>query len=107
MSGNDEHHNEAIDDHCRNIEIKAKIADEIEFKRMLEIAKKLTGDQQATKIVQHDVFFNVQNGRLKLRYEENKSKLVQYSRASDVAGPKLSKFNITEIPDGKLFVNRT
>lgn len=58
-----------IAQHCRNIEIKAKIADEAEFKKKLEIAKMLTGEKQAAVLDQHDVFFKVPNGRLKLRYE--------------------------------------
>lgn len=110
-----------ITQHCRNVEIKAKIADEEEFNKKINIAKQLTGKQEATVIVQHDVFFKVPNGRLKLRYEVwlliclfykfklflisqvgSSSKLVQYSRAN-VTGPKLSNFNVAEIPNGKLF----
>lgn len=56
-------------DHRRNIEIKAKIADEKQFNEKIEIAKQLTGNKQADIIVQHDVFFKVPVGRLKLRYE--------------------------------------
>lgn len=52
----------------RNIEIKAKILDAAAFQEKVEIAKKLTGSD-GEKIVQHDVFFKVPNGRLKLRYE--------------------------------------
>lgn len=106
----------------RNIEIKAKLADESEFNEKVAIASQLTGEKQAEIIVQHDVFFNVPNGRLKLRYEVswwfcwiiavwlsgkfrffqgNGAKLVQYSR-DDVAGPKLSKFNLIEVSDGAL-----
>lgn len=56
-------------DHRRNIEIKAKLADEKAFNEKVEIAKQLTGEKQAEIIVQHDVFFKVPVGRLKLRYE--------------------------------------
>ena len=56
-------------DHRRNIEIKAKIANEKEFNEKVEIAKQLTGEKNAEIIVQHDVFFKVPIGRLKLRYE--------------------------------------
>lgn len=52
----------------RNIEIKAKILDAAAFQEKVEIAKKLVGSA-GEKIVQHDVFFNVNHGRLKLRYE--------------------------------------
>jgi len=88
-------------DHRRNIEIKAKLANIYEFYDKVEIAKELTGEGQAEIIVQHDVFFKVPNGRLKLRYETDKAKLVQYSR-DNIAGPKLSKFNILEVSDGPL-----
>lgn len=105
--------------HRRNIEIKAKLADEHELNEKIEIAKQLTGEKEGEILIQHDVFFNVPNGRLKLRYEVSGrsinlssvnswktfqgscAKLVQYSR-DDVAGPKLSKFNVLEVSDGKL-----
>jgi hypothetical protein len=51
----------------RNIEIKAQIASADEFKKKLAIAKELSGSDE-TLIVQHDVFFNSAEGRLKLRY---------------------------------------
>jgi adenylate cyclase class IV len=51
----------------RNIEIKAQIASAEEFQKKLAIAKELSGSD-ATLIVQHDVFFNSAEGRLKLRY---------------------------------------
>lgn len=52
----------------RNIEIKAKIADKNEFHEKISIAKKLT-NSDGKILLQHDVFFTVKNGRLKLRYE--------------------------------------
>lgn len=52
----------------RNVEIKAKIVDAASFAEKVEIAKQLTG-ADGEKIVQHDVFFKVPNGRLKMRYE--------------------------------------
>lgn len=52
----------------RNIEIKAKIEGEKEFEEKVEIAQHLTG-QQSKVLRQHDVFFKVPIGRLKLRYE--------------------------------------
>ena len=52
----------------RNIEIKAKLTQQ-EFEEKLEIAKDLTGQTQPEILNQHDVFFKVPNGRLKLRYE--------------------------------------
>lgn len=107
-------------DSKRNIEIKAKLEDEREFDEKVKIAQQLTGEGKAEIIVQHDVFFKVPKGRLKLRYEVSwlkwrqfnwlnwsffiqgdRAKLVQYSR-DDVAGPKLSKFNLLEVSDGPL-----
>jgi adenylate cyclase class IV len=52
----------------RNIEIKAKLTQK-EFEEKVEIAKQLTGKTQPEILNQHDVFFKVPNGRLKLRYE--------------------------------------
>jgi adenylate cyclase class IV len=52
---------------ARNVEIKAKIDNKEEFERKLLIAKELSGSD-GTLIIQHDVFFNSANGRLKLRY---------------------------------------
>lgn len=87
---------------CRNVEIKAKLFDENEFNEKVNIAKKLTGKNEAELIKQHDVFFKASVGRLKLRYEEGrKAKLVQYER-DNVQGPKLSKFSILEVENGEL-----
>lgn len=60
----------------RNIEIKAKLADEEEFNEKVSIAKEITGESAAVVIVQHDVFFSVPNGRLKLRYEVSDARSV-------------------------------
>ena len=53
----------------RNIEIKAQLHSQEEFLEKCEIAEELTS-KKAEIIPQHDVFFNVTNGRLKLRYLE-------------------------------------
>lgn len=111
----------------RNIEIKARIADHTEFEKRVKIAKDLT-NTEGEVIPQHDVFFNVPNGRLKLRYEKvcllvvmhmlvanrhrvlilidtqlqnGNSMLIQYNRP-DATGPKLSEFNILETDDPKM-----
>lgn len=83
----------------RNIEIKARIGADEEFQRRIDIAKKLT-NSEGELIVQRDVFFNSQTGRFKLRYLQPpaRSQLVYYDRP-DVAGPKLSKFNKTELDE--------
>lgn len=52
----------------RNIEIKAKFNTIEEFNEAIEIAKNLTKPDNGEIIEQHDVFFNVNNGRLKIRY---------------------------------------
>lgn len=83
----------------RNIEIKAKVGSDEEFEKRIQIAKDLTKTEPEL-IEQRDVFFNSQNGRLKLRYLKApaRSQLVYYERP-DVAGPKLSKFNKIEVDE--------
>ncbi|XP_058826276.1 uncharacterized protein LOC131686125 [Topomyia yanbarensis] len=85
----------------RNIEIKASVPSEEAFRRKVEIAGQLTGSSGEV-IKQHDVFFNAQKGRLKLRYlETKKSELIQYFRP-DVGGPKLSTFHKIDLDEPKL-----
>ena len=92
--------NRAVPADERNIEIKARIGSDEEFEKRVEIAKKLTNNSAGELIVQRDVFFNTKNGRFKLRYLQPpaRSQLVYYERP-DVAGPKLSKFNKTELDE--------
>lgn len=52
----------------RNIEIKARIADDAGYEKRVEIAKKLT-NSDGEILEQRDVFYKVCNGRLKLRME--------------------------------------
>lgn len=47
----------------RNIEIKAKVKD---VKSLIEKAKELS-KSKGEEIKQHDIFYNIPNGRLKLR----------------------------------------
>lgn len=56
-------------DHRRNIEIKAEIADDKEFQRKVSIASKICDNETSDILNQRDVFFQVPNGRLKMRYE--------------------------------------
>ncbi|XP_062540042.1 uncharacterized protein LOC134207964 [Armigeres subalbatus] len=85
----------------RNIEIKAKIPNEETFRRLVEVAKQLTGSGGEI-IKQHDVFFNAEKSRLKLRYlETKKSELIQYFRP-DVEGPKLSTYHKIDLDEPKL-----
>ncbi|XP_050100135.1 uncharacterized protein LOC126580873 [Anopheles aquasalis] len=82
----------------RNVEIKARLAGEEEFERRITIAKQLTGTD-GELILQNDVFFNVSSRRLKLRYlTHKKSELISYDRP-DVAGPKLSQYELLELDD--------
>uniref|UniRef100_A0A2M4C1P9 Putative adenylyl cyclase n=1 Tax=Anopheles marajoara TaxID=58244 RepID=A0A2M4C1P9_9DIPT len=82
----------------RNVEIKARLDGEGGFERRIAIAKQLTGTD-GELILQNDVFFNVSNGRLKLRYlTHKKSELISYDRP-DVAGPKLSQYELLELDD--------
>ncbi|XP_043658728.1 uncharacterized protein LOC122623566 [Drosophila teissieri] len=86
----------------RNVEVKARIPGGSEgFEKRLILARNLSGSQDAQLIEQRDVFFESPlGGRLKLRYLQapSRSQLVYYDRP-DVAGPKLSKFNKTEVDE--------
>ncbi|XP_031622809.1 uncharacterized protein LOC116340453 isoform X2 [Contarinia nasturtii] len=81
----------------RNIEIKARIANDAEFERRVETAKKLT-NTNGEILSQRDVFYKVCSGRLKLRTENGKAMLIQYARP-DVSGPKLSEFDVLAVED--------
>lgn len=54
----------------RNIEIKARISDDNEFQNRIAIAKELT-KSDGEILNQHDIFYKVNNGRLKLRIQVN------------------------------------
>ena len=85
----------------RNIEIKARIHGENEFVKRVEIAKKLT-NTSGELIPQHDVFFKVANGRLKLRY-------LQVSRWSSSAAKStlwMRHFSGQEISIGSILSTR-
>ncbi|KAJ3659145.1 hypothetical protein Zmor_010850 [Zophobas morio] len=77
----------------RNVEIKARIK---ELSAILEKARLLSGSS-GELIKQHDTFYCVQKGRLKLRkFESGDSELIYYERP-DVEGPKLSSYSKAEI----------
>uniref|UniRef100_A0A8C4RV39 Si:ch211-156b7.4 n=1 Tax=Erpetoichthys calabaricus TaxID=27687 RepID=A0A8C4RV39_ERPCA len=81
-----------------NVEIKARVHD---IEQLMQNAKELS-QSEGSLILQEDIFFNVQHGRLKLRNFMNGSgQLIFYDRP-DVSGPKLSNYSIspTEDPDG-------
>jgi predicted adenylyl cyclase CyaB len=78
-----------------NIEIKARATD---FSRQLKLAESLA-DGPGLWIDQEDVFFNVRQGRLKLRiFAPDRGELISYQRP-DGTGPKLSRYRIVAIPD--------
>ena len=58
----------SIEPEKRNIEIKARLANEVAYEKRVEIAKKLTSTEGMI-LNQRDVFYKVNNGRLKLRIE--------------------------------------
>ena len=77
---------------ARNVEIKARLEN---LDQQLEIAKRLSS-QTGETIVQRDVFFHCQSGRLKLRiFSPQHGQLIAYQRP-DQAGPKTSEYCISE-----------
>ena len=80
---------------AQNVEIKAYATD---FVGQGEIAKSLSGGEPEI-INQEDVFFNVPEGRLKLRaFTQDRAELIYYLR-SNQQGPKLSSYEISETSD--------
>jgi adenylate cyclase len=78
---------------AKNIEIKASL-DNVNF--CLDMAKSLSGEDPEV-IKQKDIFFNCDNGRLKLRIiSHQKGELIFYNRKND-RGPKMSEYYISEI----------
>ncbi|XP_033323947.1 uncharacterized protein LOC117219136 [Megalopta genalis] len=80
----------------RNIEIKAKISDP---ENKISLTKQIT-DSECKIIKQHDTFFKVAEGRLKLReFEDGSGELLYYKR-SNILGPKLCDYKKTSLnPD--------
>jgi predicted adenylyl cyclase CyaB len=79
----------------RNVEIKARVHD-------LATLRKHVVEMSALRpelLVQRDTFYSVLQGRLKLReFGDKTSELIYYERP-DKAGPKISKYTRTQIPD--------
>ena len=83
---------------AKNIEIKANARN---LARTLILAEQLA-DGPALKIHQEDIFFNCQDGRLKLRvFSPESGELIGYRRP-DQSGPKSSDYEIspTNDPEG-------
>ena len=78
-----------------NIEIKAKVRDPAHLRSLLE---ELCA-APAEAVAQEDIFFQTENGRLKLRIlGAHYGELIYYERAN-VAGPKRSSYLITPCAD--------
>jgi adenylate cyclase len=80
----------------RNVEIKARVRDPIAVEsRVAELA-----DGPPVDLEQHDTFFPVPNGRLKLRrFPDGSGELIHYDRP-DETGPKLSDYVIHRTREG-------
>ncbi len=80
---------------AQNVEIKAYATD---FISQSNIANSISGGEP-TIINQEDIFFNVPEGRLKLRvFSPDRAELIFYRR-SDLQGPKISEYEISETKD--------
>ena len=83
---------------ARNVEIKARAVD---FPGQSEIARSISGGEPEV-IHQEDIFFNVPQGRLKLRvFSPERAELIFYRRPGR-QGPKISEYEIspTKDPEG-------
>lgn len=79
---------------ARNVEIKARVRD---LKSVRERAEALS-DSPLVVLEQVDTFFNVPDGRLKLRvFPDGKGELIAYRRP-DAVGPKTSEYFVYRTP---------
>jgi adenylate cyclase, class 2 len=79
-----------------NIEIKARCADGSFIRNyLLQNGAHFKGIDEQT-----DTYFNVANGRLKLREGNIENNLIYYER-NNQAGPKSSKFQLVKVEDAK------
>ncbi len=77
----------------KNIEIKARCSDASFIRQyLLNHEADFKGTDEQT-----DTYFNVPNGRLKLRQGNIENSLIFYDR-ENVAGPKMSKVNLFPVP---------
>ncbi|MCX6345175.1 MAG: class IV adenylate cyclase [Armatimonadetes bacterium] len=77
----------------RNIEIKARLTNIRKTKKSLD---NITGNPGIT-FEQHDTFFDVKTGRLKLRVDsQGHGELIYYERPDD-AGPTLSRYTVCPV----------
>jgi adenylate cyclase len=83
---------------ARNVEIKARFADDTEADRVERRARELATAPVQT-LTQDDSFFRCASGRLKLRvFADGQGELIAYHRA-DTAGPKTSTYCRTPAAD--------
>jgi adenylate cyclase class 2 len=79
-----------------NVEIKARCNDPESIRNyLLNHKAELKGTDEQT-----DTYFNVPNGRLKLREGNIENNLIFYER-NNQAGPKSSHFNLVKVEDAK------
>jgi adenylate cyclase, class 2 len=79
-----------------NVEIKARCNDRESIRNyLLQHKAELKGTDEQT-----DTYFNVPNGRLKLREGNIENNLIFYER-NNQAGPKSSHFNLVKVDDAK------
>src|ERR1700754_1751811 len=76
-----------------NVEIKARCADPLPIRQYLLANALFSGVDEQT-----DTYFNVKNGRLKLREGNIENNLIYYERDNQ-AGPKNSHFQLVEASD--------
>lgn len=80
----------------RNVEIKARVRDPA----ALRAAAEAVATAPPIVLEQHDVFYRVESGRLKLRrFPQGPAELIRYQRADDT-GPKTSDYAIFRTDDG-------
>lgn len=79
----------------RNIEIKARVADPL----ALAARARDVATSGPDELVQHDIFFNCDRGRLKLRqFADGRGELIAYQRA-DAPGPATSSYQLVPCAD--------
>lgn len=72
----------------RNIEIKATLHNKQDIISQLKTITNTEGEV----IIQHDTFYKVPDGRLKMRIFPDKSSVLIHYHRPNIAGPKLSKY---------------
>lgn len=81
-----------------NVEIKARCSNPASIRNYLLAANAVFKGED----LQSDTYFNVREGRLKLREGNIENHLVYYERP-DKTGPKNSRFHLLAIPDARAF----